>query len=64
MIALVLGVIAEMICSGEELKVLGSQSTRTGVAPLSITGVTHEIMVKDGMTTSSPGERSSAFTAH
>ena len=62
-IAFVFGVIASRICSGDELNVRRSQSTSTGVAPLSITGVTQEIIVNEGIMTSSPVERSRAFTA-
>ena len=63
MIARVRGVIFASTCPTSIVQVTGSLSTSTGTAPASTTGSAHEMMVKVGRMTSSPGCRSSSLTA-
>src|SRR5438094_76695 len=58
MIARVRGPIRARTCSTSRHHVSGSQSTSTGTPPASITASGHEMIVNDGMITSSPGSRS------
>src|SRR3990172_1717891 len=58
MMALVRDVIFASICETSMHHVSGSQSTKTGMQSRSIIGKAQEIMVKDGMMTSSPGFKS------
>ena len=51
------------ICVTSIHQVAGSESTRTGTAPLYTAACAQEMMVKEGMMISSPGCRSNAATA-
>ena len=63
MTALVRGVIAASIASGEMQNESGSMSTKTGVAPARATALAVAAKVKDGTITSSPAPMPSAIRA-
>src|SRR5574341_172666 len=63
MMARVLEVILSFTCPTSMHQVRGSESTSTGTPPLYSTASAHEIIVKVGMITSSPGLRPRQATA-
>src|ERR1019366_2410592 len=63
MIARVRGVMRASSCPASSPNVTGSQSTSTGTPPLWSTASAQEMIVNDGMMTSSPGCRPSVSTA-
>ena len=63
MMARVRAVILASICATSMHQVTGSLSTSTGTAPARTTAAAHEMMVKAGMITSSPGPMRRAATA-
>src|SRR5215469_9836195 len=63
MIALVFGVIKASNFEGSRFNVTGSASTTTGVAPARTIAAAHEIIVKVGKITSSPGPIRNAASA-